>query len=110
MQKTIRLIYPQWQGGIISHWINELSAEDSSRGYYLGARLLSMLAKKNDSHETFEVPISMDISKREIKNGIMDYDFIAEQNRAALNIIEKNSPDKIIVFGGECSVDRKSVV
>lgn len=104
MQKTIRLIYPQWQGGIISHWINELSAEDSSRGYYLGARLLSMLAKKNDSHETFEVPISMDISKREIKNGIMDYDFIAEQNRAALNIIEKNSPDKIIVFGGECSV------
>lgn len=104
MQKTIRLIYPQWQGGIISHWINELSAEDSSRGYYLGARLLSMLAKKNDSHETFEVPISMDISKREIKNGIMDYDFIAEQNRAVLNIIEKNSPDKIIVFGGECSV------
>lgn len=104
MQKTIRLIYPQWQGGIISHWINELSAEDSSRGYYLGARLLNTLAKKNDSHETFEVPISMDISKREIKNGIMDYDFIVEQNRAALNIIEKNSPDKIIVFGGECSV------
>lgn len=104
MQKTIRLIYPQWQGGIISHWINELSAEDSSRGYYLGARLLNMLAKKNDSHETFEVPISMDISKREIKNGIMDYDFIVEQNREALNIIEKNNPDKIIVFGGECSV------
>lgn len=104
MQKTIRLIYPQWQGGIISHWINELSAEDSSRGYYLGARLLNMLAKKNDLHETFEVPISMDISKREIKNGIMDYDFIVEQNREALNIIEKNNPDKIIVFGGECSV------
>lgn len=104
MTKTIRLIYPQWQGGIISHWIAELSAEDSSRGYYLGARLLSELAAKNDSHETFEVPVSMDISKREIKNGIMDYDFIVKQNSEALNIIEKNNPDKIIVFGGECSV------
>ena len=73
MSKTIRLIYPQWQGGIISKWIAELSAEDSSRGYYLGAQLLKTLAPKNDSQETFEVPISTDISKREIKNGIMDY-------------------------------------
>lgn len=104
MSKTIRLIYPQWQGGIISHWIPELSKEDSSRGYYLGAQLLNILAPKNDSHETFEVPISTDISEREIKNGIMDYDFIINQNKAALDILEKNNPDKIIVFGGECSV------
>ena len=104
MSKTIRLIYPQWQGGIISKWIPELSAEDSSRGYYLGAQLLNMLAPKNDSQETFEVPISMDISSREIKNGIMDYRFILNQTKEALNILEKNNPDKIIVFGGECSV------
>ena len=104
MSKTIRLIYPQWQGGIISQWIPELSAEDSSRGYYLGAQLLNMLAPKNDSQETFEVPISMDISSREIKNGIMDYHFILNQTKKALNILEKNNPDKIIVFGGECSV------
>lgn len=104
MSKTIRLIYPQWQGGVISQWIPELSAEDSSRGYYLGAQLLNTLAPKNDSQETFEVPISMDIRKREIKNGIMDYDFILNQSKEALKILEKNNPDKIIVFGGECSV------
>ena len=104
MSKTIRLIYPQWQGGIISQWIPELSAEDSSRGYYLGSQLLNMLAPKNDSQETFEVPISMDISSREIKNGMMDYHFILNQTKEALNILEKNNPDKIIVFGGECSV------
>ncbi|MCZ9956485.1 hypothetical protein [Brachyspira hyodysenteriae] len=46
MSKTIRLIYPQWQGGIISHWIKELKPEDSSRGYYLGAKLLSILSLK----------------------------------------------------------------
>ena len=104
MSKTIRLIYPQWQGGVISQWIPELSEEDSSRGYFLGAQLLNMLASKNASQETFEVPISMDISKREIKNGIMDYDFILNQSKEALKILEKNNPDKIIVFGGECSV------
>lgn len=104
MSKTIRLIYPQWQGGIISHWIPELKAEDSSRGYYIGAKLLSMLAPQNDNHETLEVPVSLDIKNREIKNGIMDYDFIASQTKNALDILSKNNPDKIIVFGGECSV------
>ena len=91
MSKTIRLIYPQWQGGVISNWIPELSEEDSSRGYFLGAQLLNMLASKNASQETFEVPISMDISSREIKNGIMDYDFILNQSKEALKILEKYS-------------------
>ncbi len=104
MSKTIRLIYPQWQGGIISHWIPELKAEDSSRGYYLGAKLLSILAPQNDNHATLEVPISLDIKNREIKNGIIDYDFIVSQTKNALDILSKSNPDKIITFGGECSV------
>ena len=104
MSKTIRLIYPQWQGGIISHWIPELKAEDSSRGYYLGAKLLSILAPQNDNHATLEVPITLDIKNREIKNGIIDYDFIVSQTKNALDILSKSNPDKIITFGGECSV------
>ncbi len=104
MSKTIRLIYPQWQGGIISHWIPELKAEDSSRGYYIGAKLLNILAPQNDNHQTIEVPVSLDIKNREIKNGIMDYDFIVSQTKNALDILNKNNPDKIITFGGECSV------
>ncbi|WP_028328772.1 arginase family protein [Brachyspira alvinipulli] len=104
MSKTIRLIYPQWQGGIISDWIKELKPEDSSRGYYLGAKLLNILAPQNDNHETLEVPISLDIKNREIKNGIMDYDFIVSQTKNALDILNKSNPDKIITFGGECSV------
>lgn len=104
MSKTIRLIYPQWQGGIISDWIKELKPEDSSRGYYIGAKLLSILAPQNNNHETLEVPVSLDIKNREIKNGIMDYDFIVSQTKNALDILSKNNPDKIITFGGECSV------
>ena len=104
MHQTLRLVYPQWQGGIISHWIKELKPEDSSRGYYLGAKLLSVLAPENNTHKTIEVPVSLNIEKREIKNGIMDYDYIVKQTNSALDILNKNNPDKIIVFGGECSV------
>ena len=43
--KTIRLVYPQWQGGDIAHWITEVKdPEQASRGYYLGAQLLNFLA------------------------------------------------------------------
>ena len=104
MSKTMRLIYPQWQGGIIDRWIPELSYEDSSRGYYLGAKLLNMLAQENEDHKIEEVPVSLDIRDRKIKNGIMDYDFILKQTNDCLDILNKNNPDKIIVFGGECSV------
>lgn len=39
--KTIRLIYPQWQGADIAQWITEVKdPEQASRGYYLGALLL----------------------------------------------------------------------
>lgn len=37
--KTIRLVYPQWQGGNIAQWITEVKDhEQASRGYYLGAQ------------------------------------------------------------------------
>ena len=33
--KTIRLIYPQWQGGDIARWIPELTPDDGAGGCYL---------------------------------------------------------------------------
>lgn len=46
--KTIRLVYPQWQGGNIAQWITEVKdPEQASRGYYLGAQLLNFLAPDN---------------------------------------------------------------
>ena len=38
--KTIRLLYPQWQGGDIARWIPEVSdPARAARDYCLGARL-----------------------------------------------------------------------
>lgn len=101
--KTIRLIYPQWQGANIAQWIPELAADDASRGYYLGAMLLEFLAPKSDN-ETFTVPVSTDIVRREEKEGILDRDILIEQTKAALDILAVADPDKVVTLGGECSV------
>ncbi len=101
--KTIRLIYPQWQGGNIARWIPEIPAEDSSRGYYLGAMLLDFLAPKTDD-DTYIVPVSTDISERVETDNVLDRDIIAKQTKAALDILSISGPDKVVTLGGECSV------
>lgn len=104
---TLRLLYPQWQGGDIASLVPELSKKDSSLGYYLGAELLEFLAPKNITSKTAKVPISLEYPKsgvRESKNGILNYDEIVAQSKAALEILNAHKPDKILTLGGECSV------
>ncbi|KPH52657.1 arginase family protein [Helicobacter pullorum] len=100
---TLRLLYPQWQGGDIASLVPELNKEDSSLGYYLGAELLEFLAPKNIASKTAKVPISLEYS-RESKNDILNYDEIVAQSKAALEILNTHKPDKILTLGGECSV------
>ena len=100
---TLRLLYPQWQGGDIARLVPELNKEDSSLGYYLGAELLEFLAPKDSKTKTAKVPISLEYS-RESKNGILNYDEIVAQSKAALEILNTQKPDKILTLGGECSV------
>ena len=100
---TLRLIYPQWQGGVIDRWIPELPPEQAATGYYLGSQLLNFLAPPADG-ETLTVPITKDASKREVQDGVMDRDVIAKQTKAALDTLTIKNPDKIVTLGGECSV------
>lgn len=100
---TIRLIYPQWQGGIVSHWMPDLPPEDASRGYYLGAQLLKMLAPES-SQKVVEVPVSLEIGERKVEEGVSDRSAILKQSRAALEKLREHDPDKIVTLGGECSV------
>lgn len=101
--KTIRLVYPQWQGANIAQWLPNLPENEASRGYYLGAMLLDFLAPKTDN-ETYTVPVSTDISKRTEKEGVLDRDIIVKQTRAALDTLRIADPDKVVTLGGECSV------
>ena len=100
---TLRLLYPQWQGGDIASLVPEPNKEDSSLGYYLGAELLEFLAPKNVTSKTAKVPISLEYS-RESKNDILNYDEIVAQSKAALEILNTHKPDKFLTLGGECSV------
>lgn len=101
--KTIRLVYPQWQGGNIARWIPNIPAEDASRGYYLGSMLLNFLAPETEN-EIFNVPVATDISTRMEINGVLDRDIIREQTKAALDTLRIADPDKVVTLGGECSV------
>ena len=101
--KTIRLVYPQWQGGNVAQWITEVKdPEQASRGYYLGAQLLNFLAP-NNGQTTFTVPIATEIVERKVTDGIMDKEAIIVQTKAALDILEIQQPGRIITLGGECS-------
>ena len=77
--KTIRLIYPQWQGANIVKLITEVeNPNDASRGYFLGAQLLNFLAPDN-GQETLTVPVSTEITNRKVTDGVLDRDIIVLQ-------------------------------
>lgn len=101
---TIRLIYPQWQGGDIARWITEVpDSALASRGYYLGAQLLNFLAPDN-GQKTVTVPVTTAPAERKVTDGVLDRDVLAMQTKAALDILNIENPDKIVTLGGECSV------
>ncbi len=100
---VLRLIYPQWQGGIVDHWMPDIVPEDASKGYFLGAQLLKMLAPESTAM-TAEVPVSLDIRDRAVEEGISARRVIVKQTGAALDIVRENAPEKIVTLGGECSV------
>ena len=85
-QKTLRLIYPQWQGGVITSWFPNLRAEDASKGYYLGARLLNFLSP-NNNQETVEVPISLNYDEESSNECVSRKNAILNQTKAALEIL-----------------------
>lgn len=101
---TLRLVYPQWQGGDIAKWITEVpDPEQASRGYWLGAQLLNFLAPDN-GQKTVTIPIATEIAERKVTDGVLDRDVLANQTKAALDILKIEQPDKIVTLGGECSV------
>jgi arginase len=82
---------PQWQGG-------------NNPIYYLGAQLLCWLAPKGDA-DFAEVPVAApDGSQLPLEGGVLGKSAILKQNEAALNIIHQSAPDRIVTFGGDCSV------
>lgn len=102
---TLRLLYPQWQGGLITALVPELSAQDATLGYALGAQILDLLAPKHPSHQSATVPVSLEgASDRTPIAGISNWEAIKAQTQAALALLDQANPDRILTLGGECAV------
>lgn len=86
----------------MTSWFPDLSAEDASKGYHLGARLLNFLAPNNDQI-TAEVPVSLEYDEGPNEDGINRKAAVLKQTRAALEILGQHGPERILTLGGECS-------
>lgn len=92
--KTLRLIFPEWQGGL-------------NPNYTFGAEILSFIAPEGKNTETARVAVDTNFDKPLVKeNGYYAGKTIAEQQQKAKEILAAKQPDKIITFGGDCSVSQ----
>jgi arginase len=89
---TLRLLMPQWQGG------------GNRPAYHLGAQLLAWLAPASTAAFE-EVPINLPNEGLTVDRGIFAREVVLEQARAAKRILQRRKPNRVVVFGGECSVD-----
>lgn len=92
--KTVRLVYPQWQGGV-------------NPNYAIGSEILNLVLPKGKNTETLEVPVDKNFDKEiERKDGINEQTNILKQLQCAFNMLETKNPDKVITLGGDCSVSQ----
>ncbi|KVD46825.1 arginase [Burkholderia sp. ABCPW 11] len=90
--KTLRLIFPQWQGG-------------NNPPYHFGAKLLSWLAP-DPTGPVEEVPVALPSDEPlQKEEGIVARGALLEQLRQARQLIDKHQPDRIVILGGDCLVD-----
>lgn len=94
MTTTVRLTFPEWQGG-------------NNPTYFLGSQLLTWLAPKNESHK--EIMISMEEPKFPLKEKTNKVVAQSDLKDLALEVqqkLELANPDKIITLGGDCLVSQ----
>lgn len=92
---TLRLLMPQWQGS-------------NNFNYYFGGKALEWLAPKSENAKTIEIPISTD-QEVEQEEGINSRSVVTNQIKETKATLNKENPDKVITFGGDCLVSQGPV-
>lgn len=94
MNKTIRLIAPDWQAG-------------GRDAYYFGAQLLSWLLPNDNHQDEFKVNVAEpNEAELQLENGVYGQSQIKNQIIQAQDILKREQPDKIITLGGNCIVSQ----
>jgi arginase len=103
---TLRLLWPQWQGAGTSS-VRELAPEFpfdvARRGYAVGSAVLAAVLPDHDG-PTGAVPVAMDDTGLELREGIEAKEVIVAQLARAFEVIRRHDPARIVTLGGECAV------
>ncbi|MBT8161851.1 MULTISPECIES: arginase family protein [Arthrobacter] len=102
----LRLVWPEWQGAGTSS-VRDLAPEFpfdvARRGYTVGTKVLEAVLPEHDG-PTAVVPVDLDNSGLEERDGIEAKAAVLDQLDAALAIIRDHSPERITTLGGDCGV------
>ncbi|MGI6238747.1 MAG: arginase family protein [Christensenellales bacterium] len=93
-KRTLRIVYPQWQGG-------------ANPDYAFGAELLSQIAPPSARDETVTVRVSRNFQAELTQDdGIAGADMLLAQTAQIERGLREAMPERVIVFGGDCSVSQ----
>ena len=90
--KTLRLLFPQWQGG-------------NNPAYHFGSQLLNWLAPEATGPIEQVAVQQPDGAALQRENGIVARRALLDQVSDARQLIDKHRPDRLVVLGGDCLVD-----
>ena len=109
---TLRLYFPQWQGaGVesIREFFAEVPFEQARRGYAVGAAVLNAVLPAH-SGPTALVPVESGDLGLGKQDGIEAKEAVVAQLAAALEVIGRHNPGRILTLGGECGVERGAIL
>lgn len=91
--EVLRLIFPQWQGG-------------NNPNYAFGAELLNFIAPPGKNSQTVRVPVAENFAEKlAVEEGVTAGAAMDSQADDARTILEEHQPEKVIIYGGDCSID-----
>lgn len=103
--RTLRLVWPQWQGAgrdNIQALLPEVPYERARRGYATGARVLEAILPPH-AGPTEIVPVP-DADDEASTDGVESRRAVTQSLRAALEALGRHDADRVLTLGGECSV------
>lgn len=88
---TLRLLYPEWQGGV-------------NPDYYLGAQVLASIVPPDPRALVARVPVSADPVDTDTEDGVVAEHALLRHLQSAQGILAEYRPRRVITLGGDCSV------
>ena len=94
MSKTLRLVFPQWQGG-------------NNPNYLFGSELLRHIVPQSNKAETIQITVDENTSKELLlENGVIGGNSLLKQLSEASKVLTEKQPEKVITLGGDCSISQ----